>query len=59
MTVSSKDLLNDLQARGLIAQMTAEDELKNILMAKVVLFIVVLIQRQTVCIWGILCHSWY
>tara|TARA_R110001606_G_scaffold14274_1_gene60521 strand:- start:154 stop:1458 length:1305 start_codon:yes stop_codon:yes gene_type:complete len=29
MTVSSKDLLNDLQARGLIAQMTAEDELKK------------------------------
>ncbi|GAA0227412.1 tyrosine--tRNA ligase [Marinomonas primoryensis] len=29
MTVSSKDLLNDLQARGLIAQMTAEDELRR------------------------------
>jgi len=29
MTVSSKNLLNDLQARGLIAQMTAEDELKK------------------------------
>jgi len=29
MTVSSKDLLNDLQARGLIAQMTAEDELRK------------------------------
>ncbi|MBR7889991.1 tyrosine--tRNA ligase [Marinomonas sp. A79] len=29
MTVSSNDLLNDLQARGLIAQMTAEDELKK------------------------------
>ena len=29
MTVSSKDLLNDLQARGLIAQMTAEEELKK------------------------------
>lgn len=29
MIVSSKDLLNDLQARGLIAQMTAEDELRR------------------------------
>lgn len=29
MTVSSKDLLNDLQARGLVAQMTAEEELKK------------------------------
>ncbi|MEP3348331.1 MAG: tyrosine--tRNA ligase [Marinomonas sp.] len=29
MTVSSKDLINDLQARGLIAQMTAEEELKK------------------------------
>ncbi|MGB3385079.1 MAG: tyrosine--tRNA ligase [Marinomonas sp.] len=29
MTVSSNDLLNDLQARGLIAQMTAEEELKS------------------------------
>lgn len=29
MTVSSNDLLNDLQARGLIAQMTAEDELRK------------------------------
>lgn len=29
MTVSSKDLLNDLQARGLIAQMTAEEELRK------------------------------
>ncbi|RBO78403.1 tyrosine--tRNA ligase [Marinomonas aquiplantarum] len=29
MTVSSNDLLTDLQARGLIAQMTSEDELKS------------------------------
>lgn len=29
MTVSSNDLLKDLQARGLIAQMTAEEELKS------------------------------
>ena len=29
MTVSSNDLLTDLQARGLIAQMTAEEELKS------------------------------
>ncbi|MBJ7539988.1 tyrosine--tRNA ligase [Marinomonas transparens] len=29
MAVVSNDLLNDLQARGLIAQMTAEEELKN------------------------------
>ncbi|MCB5162917.1 tyrosine--tRNA ligase [Marinomonas algarum] len=29
MTVSNNDLLNDLQARGLIAQMTSEDELKK------------------------------
>ena len=29
MTVSSRNLLNDLQARGLIAQMTAEEELKK------------------------------
>lgn len=29
MTLSNKDLLNDLQARGLIAQMTAESELKK------------------------------
>ncbi|AEF53778.1 tyrosine--tRNA ligase [Marinomonas posidonica] len=29
MTVSSNDLLSDLQARGLIAQMTSEEELKS------------------------------
>ncbi|MCV2403699.1 tyrosine--tRNA ligase [Marinomonas sp. C2222] len=29
MTLSSKDLLNDLQTRGLIAQMTAEEELRK------------------------------